>query len=428
MNRLSASPVGTHRPTPAGVATMDALDWDLFVARYWDRAPVLVTVLPTPPFEAQEVFQAAVAGTRPPAPRFLPPNVQFCIDRDQQTEPGDWLPELSDGSLTGYQQRMAEQLDGRRYALVVHAFHATCAAQWQRQRAFYASLWSRIGLPLTGAITTLFHGSYEHSPVGVHQDRFATFMYALSGRKRMRFWPARPWSEPVTTVLDYEPYLDSSFTAEVEPGQLLYWPASYYHVGESDLGDEPATSINVGVPRGARSAQYDIESFLYDRVPEPFLTEATDPARQPPEPAGLLVPPTRAETDLEGRLPSALTRAVDAFDDGREAARIRDRVTVLSLRRWTSDGFLPAPAPAQPRTLADGDIVRAVAPILWAESGQTRLCAANGHVTGTPLPAGQLADLVTRLRRGAPLPVAEVPETGRHLLEALESFRALVRG
>lgn len=411
---------------PTRVATMDTLDWDQLVAQYWDREPVLVTSLPVAPFEAAEVFQAAVAGSRALAGPMLPEHIQFCIERDQQMAAGDWLPGRSDRSFAGYQRRMAEQLRGRRYALVMHHFHSFHPPQWQRQRTFYRGLWERVGLPLTGAITTMFHGSYEHSPVGVHQDRFATFMYTLSGHKRMRFWPHRPWPEPVSTMLDYQPYLDSSLAVEVAAGQLLYWPASFHHVGESDLSDQPATSVNIGVPRFGHHAKYDLPDFLFGRPLEPLLAPEVDPARRPPEPAGLLAPPP-AGADLDGRLPAALAEVAGLLGAGDLADRIDDRVAALALRHWTADGFLPAPAPPAPQPLADRDTVRAVARIEWAAGSQVRLCAANGHLTRTPLPAGQLGELVAALRSGAALPVAGRPAAVRQLLAELASFGALTR-
>ncbi|MGW2035227.1 JmjC domain-containing protein [Streptomyces sp. NPDC001811] len=119
---------------------------------------------------------------------------------------------------------------------------------------------------LTGAITTLFHGTYEHSPVGFHKDRFATFLFGLRGRKRMRFWPRRPWDEPVSTKTDYARHIAASVPAEVGPGELLYWPADYYHVGGSATA-AAATSVNVGIPRDEHHTGYELEDLLADLDP-----------------------------------------------------------------------------------------------------------------------------------------------------------------
>ncbi|MFF9243442.1 JmjC domain-containing protein [Streptomyces sp. NPDC014776] len=415
--------------------------WDTLVERYWDRRPVLFRSVTPAPFEASEVFRAAVAGSRGGhEDGRMPPNVQFTVEHVQRDAPDGLLPAGEDGSFDAYDARLAARLDGRRHALVVNGFHAFDPALWSRERTFFDPLWQAVGLPLTGAITTLFHGTYEHSPVGVHKDRFATFMFGLRGRKRMRFWPRRPWDEAVSTKTDYARHTPTSVYADVGPGELLYWPADYYHVGES-AGTAPATSVNVGVPRDEHHAGYELDDLLADldparlaghggldtllATPDAALT-ATGPGR-----GGLLAP----------ALPEALTTAVHALHEFAEPVAMSRRVTVLSLRRWTAGGFEPVPPAAPPRTLLDTDRLRGDrhACIRWAADGPAgTLCAANGHETHTPLDHHELTRLTDALSGRDPVPVGALlttvtpgegtrREATRTLLEALESFRAVHR-
>ncbi|MFJ5229280.1 JmjC domain-containing protein [Kitasatospora sp. NPDC088391] len=408
------------------------LDWDEFTARYWDRRPVLIKAVAPAPFEPGEVFAATARGTRPPGPYLMPPNAQFAVGRFQQSEPADWFPRAADGGFDGYRRRLDAELAGFspeiRYALVVHAFHAFHPGQWERQRAFFEPLWERTGLPVSGAITTLFHGNYEHTPVGVHRDRFATFLFALEGRKRMRFWRDCPWTEPVTTKLDYHPYLDASFTAEPEPGDLLYWPARYYHVGESVDGGS-ATSVNVGVPREAHRAVHDVDDLLLGRTPDAMVDPDAALARLPAATAPLSVPAPPAD----GALPEALEQTLEVFRAYRDPGTVRERVTALALRNWSAAGLCPVPPPAAPRPLTDDTTIRSRARILYEPVGATLLCAANGHLLRSTLTPPQLTGLITGLTRPTPvrellsaLPPAAHPEA-RRLLEALETFRALTR-
>ncbi|MFF2602706.1 JmjC domain-containing protein [Streptomyces californicus] len=390
-------------------------DWDTFTERFWDRRPVLYKGVDTVPFAEPEVFRAAVLGSRPPHPLAVPGNLQFLVRRRQQTRPYDYLPEPSDGSFDGYERRMADRLDGQRYALVVHRFHSFSHPLWDRARRFYAGLWERVGQPTHSVGSTMFHGSYEHSPVGVHQDRFATFMFCVRGAKRMRFWAQRPWSDPVHTVLDYQPYLASSFVAEVEPGDLLYWPSRYYHVGES-AGDTPATSVNVGVPRREHRPYYEIKD----------LFRGTRPASSAP----LFTPDADADGRLAAELPTALADAVDAFSAELAQDRFDDRATGLALRVRTAGGFWPTEPPATPRTLDDDTPVRRSAPLLPAPGDGPRAWAAGGHTTSGRAGAEAHA-VLRRLAAGEPVRVGELPESGRaevrRLLEELESFRAVTR-
>ncbi|MFJ5924537.1 JmjC domain-containing protein [Kitasatospora sp. NPDC092948] len=410
------------------------LDWDEFTAQYWDRRPVLIKAVRPAPFESREVFAATAAATRPPGPHLMPPTAQFAVGRFQQSEPADWFPRAGDGAFDGYRRRLDAELAAfsaeRRYALVVHAFHAFHAEQWERQRAFFDPLWERTGLPVSGPITTLFHGNYEHTPVGVHRDRFATFLFALEGHKRMRFWRECPWTEPVTTKLDYQDHLAASFTAEPEPGDLLYWPASYYHVGESVDG-RAATSVNVGVPREAHRAVYDVDDLLLGRTPDAMVDPDAALVRLPTATAPLSVP----EPPPDGALPEALEQTLRLLQEYRDPARMRERVAELSLRNLSASGLCPVPPPGAPQPLEDGTAVRARARVLYQPADGTLLVAANGHLLRSPLTQHQVRPLLRRLAEPKPVPVgdllAALPPAARadarHLLETLESFRALTR-
>ncbi|MGW2771952.1 JmjC domain-containing protein [Streptomyces olivaceoviridis] len=421
------------------LAVEEEFSWSTLMERYWNRRPVLFRSVAPVPFTAPEVFRAAVRGCAPgTADAPVPPNVQFTVDTVQRDDAEGVLPAGGDGAFDAYDARLAARLDDRRYALVVNGFHAFDAALWSRERAFFAPLWQTAGLPLTGAITTLFHGTYEHSPVGVHKDRFATFLFGLRGRKRMRFWPRRPWDEPVSTKTDYARHIAASVPAEVGPGELLYWPADYYHVGESATA-APATSVNVGIPRDEHHTGYELEDLLADLDPARLagrggldtLLGTTDAPLTAPGPAtgGVLAP----------TLPEALTTAARALYDFADPVAMRRRVAVLSLRRWTAGGFEPVPPATAPRALSDADRLRGdpQAPVLWAPDPDSgTLCAANGHETRTPL----APDEVRRLTRApsGPDPVAVSTllkavapgaqrDEGRALLERLESFRAFHR-
>ncbi|WP_103529328.1 JmjC domain-containing protein, partial [Streptomyces sp. SM12] len=312
--------------TTGPLTVLGALGWDTFAARHWDRGPVLFKGVASPPFTRDEVFACAVAACEDGRGHSMPPGVEFGVGRNHPLSPMGRLPRAEDGSWDGYARRMRDELHGERHSLVISGFHTHHHPLWQRERAFYAGLWSRVGQPLTGAITTLFHGNYSHSPVGVHKDRYATFMFALEGRKRMRFWHRRPWEHQVSTVVDYERHLPSSFTAEADPGDLLYWPASYYHVGESDLSDRPAISVNIGVPREIPYSTFSLPDLLA-------------PARQASSPpATALHQPPGGENELPPVLRDAL-ESVRRLTGERQGP---DRRTALALEYATAGGFRPA--------------------------------------------------------------------------------------
>ncbi|WP_141593041.1 cupin domain-containing protein [Myxococcus sp. AB056] len=406
-------------------------DWDTFVTRYWNQRPVLYEATGVNPFMDTDVFDAALGASRgamaPPTALEARTDVQFTIDQGQPVQLGPWLPRDTDGSLDGYDSRLADALGTRRYALIISLLHSHGFGLWSRERAFFSDLWRRVGLPLSGGITTLFHGNYEHSPVGVHLDRFTTFLFAIRGRKRMRFWARRPWSMPVTTLVDYAPYLAKSFTAEVGPGDILYWPASYYHVGESASRDV-ATSVNVGIPVTGHQARYDVEDLVGPGRGN--AARARDTAR------GRALVPGVLDGDgvLPRELPAALRQAANTLRENSRDARTQAHIRTLWLNRRSAGGFEPPPPPARRRPLEDTDILQGNKsfPILLEKTGTGWCCSANGntlHVSGLRQPVNKL---VATLNTARTVSVGELlhpfPSRGDLPLRALKPLPATRAG
>jgi len=411
---------------------LPTLDWNRFVAEYWDRRVVHIRDCGRAPFLPAAVLRAAARAAT--AGSSAMPYAQFTVERAQHADPRPALPRRGERDLAAYARRLADVAEGRRHALIVNRLHRFDAALWRRERDWFAPLWARTGLPSGSAITTLFHGNYEHSPIGVHKDRFATFLFVLSGRKRMRFWPRRPWREAVTTVLDYAPYLPGSFAVEVGPGEALYWPASFHHVGET-VGADAATSVNVGIPREEQHRRYDVDDLLPRDVAPGGST-----ARRVSVPVAACV---AVATD------AACTASVEAPPVWREAVadlrrRCGSRTLATQARRTTlvrhgAGAFEPLPPPAARPVLRPGDRFRRVpgTTLLWsAASGAPVLVGANGHVAETALDAETVARLVDTLGDGREHGLRALSALARHaasrhalreLLRNLVAWRALRR-
>ncbi|MEP5570012.1 MAG: cupin domain-containing protein [Halioglobus sp.] len=97
----------------------------------------------------------------------------------------------------------------------------------------------------------IFIGNYKATPFGVHKDNLHNFMFMSLGRRIMHFWPDR----------EGEKSADESrkVSFEVEPGDLLYWPPEYWHVGEST--GETAVSMNIDIWENT-SSQWSKKSVI----------------------------------------------------------------------------------------------------------------------------------------------------------------------
>lgn len=317
----------------APVAVQHGLDWDVFVERYWDREPVLIKQPDPGPFDASEAFAAARIASSTNNP-----GVILTVDGITRTLTEDILPGAEDGGFADYAKRMRHDAPARTYSLLIAAFHSYTSGLWSREEAFLRPLWERVGLPLTGAITTLFHGPYAATPVGVHRDRFATFMYLIEGRKQMRFWRTQPWDENVSSMQDYGHLLDTSFVVEPEIGDLLYWPANYYHVGEG-ADSEAATSVNIGIPRTEHQLRYDVERLVVDLTTDSLMnTGPTSRFGMPPIAEPLYVDAAGRDGMVTG-VPAALATAYAQL----ASSVIDRRVQEASSLHWESAGLQPVP-------------------------------------------------------------------------------------
>jgi 50S ribosomal protein L16 3-hydroxylase len=393
----------------------ESLDWAEFVRDDWDRRPVLFKgVAHGRPFALDEVFRSALAATQRSRRRLPgePDNSLVTLGRLQQLDPSPWMPRREDGSMGGYRERMLGTLGERRYALVISAFHGYRFALWRSEREFFAPLWRHAGLPITGAITTLFHGNYESTPVGVHRDRFATFMIPVEGRKRMRFWTAKPWADTVSTLPDYRGHLAGSFVVEAEPGDVLYWPADYYHVGES-IGGGVTTSVNLGVPRTEHRPVYELEDLLVDIGRADALI---DPSAQLLRALMRDNVPVNARDaiDADGvladELPLALAQAWRLTAQLTDPRALATRIGAVSLQRLSAGGFEPVPPRRRARALTPAQRV-ALSSGEWVLQRRDRdgwQFAINGHGLRVQGDAAVERALLARLHDGEAARVSEL--------------------
>ncbi|CAM3136207.1 cupin [Stackebrandtia soli] len=401
----------------------DRLDWDRFATRYWGRRPVRYRAAVQGPTDMDTVYSAVLAACAPTPDGRIPSIIQFTSGNRRRVDAAPWLPTATDVDFAAYGARITDLLGGEAYALTVNGVHIPSAALWDSQRRFFGELWKRVGLPRTSAITTLFHGNYAYTPVGVHKDRFATFMYVLSGRKRMRMWPKRPWDHDATTITDYREHHDSSISIDADAGDLVYWPSSYHHVGEN-LGEEPATSINVGFPWEGHRTIYDLTELLSTSYADDLISHATALGTSVPTWDG----PWNVPFDQRSAR-STLASARRLAEGAIVGSSTRTRRITVALARHTAAGFWPTPRPLPVPTLTGAESVHGTArPVVWSAVGGRTWYSAVGQVASTALPGSELDRLVAALRSDAPARVAGLAPDAetREVLARLVSWRAAI--
>ena len=334
--------------------------------------------------------------------------LEFCIEHAQVlAEVGRLLPERSDGSAEGYAARVTPLVGGRRFGLVVQDVQAYDATLWLRLREFLRGLFEHTSLPGDACKATVFLGNYERTPFGLHRGDSANFMFVVEGRKRMRTWPDAFFhgKENLTHKLAYEHYNADSIVMDAEPGDVIFWPSDYWHIGESvDGGLSSAVSVALFMtPRPTADVMARAASLVHARM------------------AGA-VPAARGGAHAEHvqRIALEAARSQAALAAAAADPALERALRIDLLNGITAFGFTRPPRPLPRRTLADGDIVsgHALYPILWMPDADDEIvCSACGHAF-TVAASPHVILLLESLNAGQPHRVGELVERHAGVVEA----------
>ncbi len=413
--------------------------WERFVERHWEKTPLLIKQ----PFAAQllsasELFAALAQASeqyraegrqlRPPYDRGA--KLRFCIEHSVlMTDVEKRLPEAGDESLESYARRIEPLLAGREFELIINQLQSYSFEMWARLREFLRGLYERVGIPAENADAAIFIRNQKRTGFGLHKDKAGVFMFVLKGRKRMLLWPYETFSakEEIVSTLDYGEFLDRALVLEGQPGDVIYWPSTYWHIGESD-GDLSA-SVSVGLRLNYAPFADVIKHVTHMVERQLGASGRADLYRF--EPARL----QQTAAELPPRLDAAIRAVREAGCD----QSLEQTLKLGWLNRVTGYGFASVPAPRPPRTLADDEIVcgQPEYPVVCVPLNEDRwACSANGHSFTTPT-THHLPLLIDSLNTGIPrragsllAEFATTTETGdrellRHVLEKLHSLRAV---
>jgi 50S ribosomal protein L16 3-hydroxylase len=221
--------------------------WARFAKQHLEKRPLnLKRPFVAPITTAAELFRAMVAA-RAKLGQNEKRHLRFFVDDEiRRSHIRQNLPRGTDANFDGYCKRISRSLNGARFGLVVVEYPSFDARIQKRVRQFLRPLQELISSGVKPK-TLLFMGNYERTPVGIHRDLHGTFVFVIEGRKRFRAWPGSffPDAGKITGRLRYRQFLAGSITLEGTAGDLIYWPSSYWHIGEPVGGF--SISLNVGV-------------------------------------------------------------------------------------------------------------------------------------------------------------------------------------
>lgn len=357
--------------------------WRRFVAEHHTRGPAVYRQPFGQPFvEAGEVFAWTVAAAERRRQGLVGPRFRlYGQDGELAGAPVDCLPTAADGGFAGWLDRV--EAEHPELGMVCNDLQAIDPALWSRVRRFLSGLFSRVGLPPGGAMFDLFVGRYRRGFFGLHKDDQDVLTFVIEGKKRFLVWPfetfaGEPGFDPGARLLPARlgeieaRYRDEAVLLEGGPGDLLYWPAEWWHLPVSPDGDLAVTA-GFGLFRGSNPL------LFYRDAVQGLLEESALP------------PPPLERLPVGGDLAAEAERALDAVLDWLRHPSIRARA-VEQLLGWSSGmGFQTLPDPAPAPELAPNDRLRADPPgaLAWAVTdGEVLRWSAGGRVFRYPYHPG----------------------------------------
>jgi hypothetical protein len=172
-------------------------------------------------------------------------------------------------------------------------------------------------------------GNYRVTPRGIHRDASDTLMFVIEGEKNMLFWdssvfeghPHSRGNAGMETLIGVDAFSHaaSSIAINASAGDVIWWPAEFWHVGCNQNVSRSALALNIGFgtqpTRFVNAAFHDVCSAIQNQL---LCGEAGRPANV-----------------------EAVDRALLEFLDSRDLrVALSDIVRQSHLRKSSGSGFL----------------------------------------------------------------------------------------
>jgi 50S ribosomal protein L16 3-hydroxylase len=364
--------------------------WQDFIENYWEKKPTIIKQ----PFarclaSSDEIFGALVKASDSFRAGDRSANMRFHINHALlMSGVGKHIPSEEDGSIHSYANRVVHEMGCDKFDLMVNHLQVHNAEMWLRLRAFFRPVYESVGFLPNNTEVVLFLRNYKATARGLHKDSASVFLFVIEGRKRMIAWPNEYFKDKqqVWETLDYDRYLEDATVLDGEPGDILYWPASYWHVGESD--DELSLSLSVGLHMKYKPVEEVLEQITESIESRCRTASSTD--KYPFDPNN---PQQSAEA-----LPMMMEEVTDTLKVLGGSQELEQALKLAWLKRVTGYSFPKVPLPLPHRPLADDEVIRGEKdyPVIWSEWAEGRVAvSANGH----PFVATSKENVVKLIRR-----------------------------
>jgi hypothetical protein len=400
----------------------------IFVAQYWDSQPVVYRFPEASLPNAQDLFQALVRSAARTDDKDS--GAAIFLDRVKLSNTKGFLPQASDQHLEGYLDRIVGTPPKQEMMYHQVGFQVHDQQLWDKARNFVTASARVVGLPIAGVDLDTFLGKYRSTPRGIHTDPCQNFMLVVAGRKKMLVWPAEYFENknfkivgtPLHRTLmdcDYREHLDAAIVLEAGPGEVIYWPPSYWHIGAAaDQYEELTAVVNINLHLGQTKA------FMLSDILEKAANAVISNKK-----VQFAYPET---SNLSGEIKQIPALEQDMLEQLRRILN-NPAVDESLLERWlrhlSGQGFKGVlPLADRQECPASGTISR-VASLYWSGCRDQLLVGVNGHVRRF-LAKPELLEVLNLLNTNDSVPLKQIhglaaPELTQELLEYLMEARAI---
>ena len=401
--------------------------WYGFFLQSWGKYPrILRKPLSNLLAAPEEVLKALIQASDQYRKGELNTPIGFFVEYAKQlVDVPTYLPESCDVSLEAYARRVDELLRHRKFGLIAEHFQIHDSSIWFRIREFLQGLYEFTGLPGEDTKATIFIGNYDRTPLGLHKGNSHNFMFVLYGRKRIRLWPKKYFkkSDRIEHSIAYDKFNEDSILLEGNPGDILYWPSGYWHIGESAEDRELSMGLSLALFMDSRRSVVSwntLARLLHARI------QAKESG------SNKLFGLKSHKQNLES-LPDLAKQSKLAIRELSDDPSLEKAVEVTVLNYLTSMGFTRVPVLNFEENLEEHDTISGVpgSPILWIPWNDDQLlCSANGHAFTMP-DAEDYLQILEKLNRGSCRTVkkftsnCEMPAIAHQLLQKLYSHGAI---
>jgi hypothetical protein len=233
--------------------------WTSFMAETWERDPRGATVPQQPVVSSEMAFAAACRageelrrGRSDVLARWAAGTDSPRAVRAQDRVASAPMPRAQDASFAGYVQRLQRDHGIASFFLVIshlHWFSQAFAANAQR---FAREICRRVGVPASSAWSDVYMGNYATSPFGVHLDGASNFTFGIHGRKTLYLWEPKFYRAHQQAFASghWRDFICDSIILDVRAGEMIYWPARFWHVADSH--GELSVTVNIAFYENAR--------------------------------------------------------------------------------------------------------------------------------------------------------------------------------